>query len=429
MERGRKYLIKGGNILKGELTIKGAKNAVLPALACTLLAKGEYHFINVPKVRDVFCMLRILEHLGAKSTFEGSTLLVDTSSVNRVDIPYDLASQIRASILFLGALTASFGEAVVPLPGGCAIGRRPINFHEKGLKQLTAEISLDHGNIIARASKLKGAEIILDFPSVTATENLLMAASLAEGETKIKNAAKEPEVVFLAEMLEKMGADIRGAGEDTIVIRGRKRLKPVKMEIIPDRIEAGTFLILSALFPENEVILNNFPANLLEYPILKFQEMGGSIKKLGKNTYQIKRSRDLRPLEIQTAPYPGFPTDLQPIYATLLTQANGISRIKENLFENRFLYAMELNRLGADIMIEERVALIKGPTPLTGSPVRATDLRAGAALILAGLLAENTTTLYEAELVERGYEDLPGRIRAIGGDIKIEDELPHSLCK
>lgn len=423
MEKGLKYVIKGMKPLKGEIEVKGAKNAVLPALACCLLARGEYQFKNVPRVRDVFCMLRILEHLGGKYFFKGSELLVDTSHVSRVDIPYELASKIRASILFLGALTASTGEAIVPLPGGCAIGKRPINFHEKGLKKLSAEITLNHGNLIAKASKLKGGEIILDFPSVTATENLLMAASLAEGETKIKNAAKEPEVIFLARMLKKMGAEIKGAGEDTIVIKGKKHLKPVKMEIIPDRIEAGTFLILSALFPENEVIIRNFPWEFLEYPLLKFREMGGTIKRFDKNTVKAKRSKNLNPLEIQTAPYPGFPTDLQPIFAVLLTQAQGLSTIRENIFENRFLYAMELNRLGADILIEEKTAFIKGPTPLTGSPVRATDLRAGAALVLAGLLAENTTVLYQAELVERGYEDLPGRINALGGEIKVEDEL------
>lgn len=422
MEEKRRYIIRGGQVLKGEITVKGAKNAVLPALACTLLSQGEYCLKNVPKVRDVFCMLKILEYLGGKTRFEGETLFIDTTKVNRVDIPYELASQIRASILFLGALTASFGEAIVPLPGGCAIGKRPVNFHERGLRQLSAEIVLDHGNLKAKAKKLKGAEIVLDFPSVTATENLLMAASLAEGETIIKNAAKEPEVIFLAEMLSHMGADIKGAGEDTIRIRGKKKLKPVKMEIIPDRIEAGTFLILAALQPENEIIIHNFPEEFLKYPLLKFQEMGGKIERVGKASVRVKRPKELNSIEIHTAPYPGFPTDLQPIYAVLLTQAKGISLIRENLFENRFLYAMELNRLGAQITVEDRVAVIKGPTPLSGSPVRATDLRAGAALVLAGLLAENTTTLYEAELVERGYEDLPGRIRALGGHIEVVEE-------
>lgn len=419
---GRRYLIRGGTPLRGEIEVLGAKNAVLPALACTLLAKGEYCLKNVPKVRDVFCMLRILSHLGGKYQFEGSNLFIDTSSICRVDIPYELASQIRASILFLGSLTTAYGEAVVPLPGGCAIGKRPINFHEKGLRELSAEITLDHGNLIAKAKRLKGAEIVLDFPSVTATENLMMASSLAEGETIIKNAAREPEVVFLAEMLKAMGADIRGAGEDTIYIRGKKKLKPVKIEIIPDRIEAGTFLILGALFPENEIVIKNFPLEYLETPIKKFIEMGGNIKILGKGKIKVQRSKRLSPLEINTAPYPGFPTDLQPIFAALLTQAEGVSVIRENLFENRFLYAMELNRLGAKIHIEDRIAIISGPTKLTGSPVKATDLRAGAALLLAGLLAENTTTLYSAELVERGYENLPERINKLGGSIIVEDK-------
>ncbi|MFN3505750.1 MAG: UDP-N-acetylglucosamine 1-carboxyvinyltransferase, partial [Caldimicrobium sp.] len=239
-----------------------------------------------------------------------------------------------------------------------------------------------------------------------------------EGETVIKNAAREPEIVFLAEMLTKMGAEIKGAGENTIYIKGKKKLKPVKMEIIPDRIEAGTFLILSALHPENEVVIKNLPLEFLEAPILKLQEMGVKIERVDKNLYRAKRGAKLYPVEIITAPYPGFATDLQPLFCVLMTQAQGISFIRENLFENRFLYAFELNRLGAKITIEERTAIISGPTPLTGSPVKATDLRGGAALVLAGLIAENTTTIYEADYIERGYEALPERIKALGGNIE-----------
>lgn len=420
----RKYVIKGGFPLRGEIEVKGAKNAVLPALACTLLAKGNFVFKNVPRVRDVFCMLNILEHLGAKTNFEGSTLQIDTSGINRCDIPYELASQIRASILFLGPLTTAYGEAIIPRPGGCNIGKRPTDIHEKGLIQLSAELEFKHGNIIAKAKRLQGAELFLDFPSVTGTENLLMAACLAEGETVIKNAAKEPEVVFLAEMLSKMGAEIKGAGTDTIYIKGKKKLKPVKVEIIPDRIEGGTFLILSSLFPENEVVIKNLPIEYLETPIVKLREMGVEVKKVDKKTFTAVRINKIFPTEISTAPYPGFPTDLQPLFAVLLTQAEGTSLIKENLFENRFQYVFELNRLGARINVEDRVAVITGPTSFSGSPVKATDLRAGAALLLAGLLAENTTTLYRVELIERGYEDLPGRIKALGGQIEvIEEEL------
>ncbi|MGC9140926.1 MAG: UDP-N-acetylglucosamine 1-carboxyvinyltransferase [Caldimicrobium sp.] len=418
----RKYIIRGGRPLKGEIEVKGAKNAALPALACTLLAKGNFLLKNVPKVRDVFCMLKILEYLGAKAQFDGSNLQIDTSGVKRTDIPYELASQIRASILFLGALTAAYGEAVIPRPGGCDIGKRPTDIHEKGLSLLSAELDFKHGNIITRAKRLKGAEIILDFPSVTATENLLMAASLAEGETILKNAAKEPEVVFLAEMLSEMGAEIKGAGTDTIFIKGKKRLQPIKIKIIPDRIEGGTFLILSSLFLENEVIIKNLPIDYLETPCLKLKEMGIEVKKVDRNSYTVKRSKKIWPVEIVTAPYPGFPTDLQPLYAVLLTQAEGTSIIRENLFENRFQYAFELKRLGAKINVEDRVAVITGPTPLSGSPVKATDLRAGAALLLAGLIAENTTTLYRVELIERGYENLPQRIRALGGDIEVVEE-------
>ncbi|MEZ0344676.1 MAG: UDP-N-acetylglucosamine 1-carboxyvinyltransferase [Caldimicrobium sp.] len=423
----RKYVIKGGFPLKGEIEVKGAKNAVLPALACTLLAKGKFILKNVPRVRDVFCMLNILEYLGAKTSFDGATLQIDTLGVKRCDIPYELASQIRASILFLGALTAAYGEAVIPRPGGCDIGKRPTDIHEKGLLQLSCELDFKHGNIITKAKRLKGAELVLDFPSVTGTENLLMAACLAEGETVIKNAAREPEVVFLAEMLTKMGAEIKGAGTDTLYIKGKKKLKPVKIEIIPDRIEGGTFLILSSLFPENEVVIKNLPIEYLETPIVKLKEMGIEVKKIDKKAFTTVRGDKIFPTEISTAPYPGFPTDLQPIFAVLLTQAEGTSLIRENLFENRFQYAFELNRLGAKINVEDRVAVITGPTPLSGSPVKATDLRAGAALLLAGLIAENTTTLYKVELIERGYEDLPGRIRALGGRIEvIEDNNENS---
>jgi len=373
-------------------------------------------------------MLKILDHLGASWKIEKDTLYVSTENIKRFDIPYELASQIRASILFLGALTARFGEAFVPLPGGCQIGKRPVNFHQSGLEKLSAQITLDHGNLVAKAKKLKGAEIVLDFPSVTATENLMMAASLAEGETVIKNAAKEPEVVFLAEFLKKMGAEIKGAGTETITIKGKKRLKPAKAKIIPDRIEAGTFLILASLHPENQITIKNFPFEFLETPLLKFQEMGGILERKGKDVAVVIPQKTYRPLEISTSPYPGFPTDLQPMFAVALTQAEGLSVIKENLFENRFLYAFELNRLSANIRVEDRTAFIQGKTPLFGSPVKATDLRAGAALLIAGLIAENTTTIYRAELIERGYENLPERLRELSAEITVEEEK-CALCE
>jgi UDP-N-acetylglucosamine 1-carboxyvinyltransferase len=423
---GRKYIVKGGRPLKGEISVKGAKNAVLPAISATLLAPGVYEFKNVPLVRDVFCMLNILSHLGASWKVDEDTLYVDTEGIHRVDIPYELASQIRASILFLGALTARFGEAVVPLPGGCQIGKRPVNFHQAGLEKLSAEITLDHGNLVAKAKRLKGAEIVLDFPSVTATENLMMAASLAEGETVIKNAAREPEVVFLAELLQRMGVEVKGAGTETIIIKGRKRLKPAKIKIIPDRIEAGTFLILASLHPDNEITIKNFPFEYLETPLLKFQEMGGVLERKGKDVAKVYPQRSYRPIEISTSPYPGFPTDLQPMFAVALTQAEGLSIIRENLFENRFLYAFELNRLSANIRVEGQTAFIQGKTRLVGSPVKATDLRAGAALLIAGLIAENTTTIYRAELIERGYEKLPERLKELSAEIEVE---PCALCE
>ena len=417
----RKYVIRGKKPLKGEIEVSGAKNASLPAICATLLAPGIYKLKKVPKVRDVFCMLRIMEHLGAVYKFEKDYLKIDTTGINTTSVPYELASQIRASILFLGALVGAFKEAEVPLPGGCAIGKRPVDFHIRGLSQLGAEIKLDKGNLIVKAKKLKGTEIVLDFPSVTATENLMMAGCFAEGETIIKNAAKEPEVVFLGEMLKKMGANIKGYGEDTIYIKGKKKLKSINIKIIPDRIEAGTYLVLGALMEENEVVVKNVEEEHLETPIIKLEEMGITLEKVDKNSFLVKRGKSIFPVNVMTAPYPGFPTDLQPFFAVLLTQAEGISFVTENIFENRFLYVFELNRMGADIKVEEKTAIIKGPTPLTGSPVKATDLRAGAALVLSGLCAENTTTVYNIELIERGYENFVEKLSGVGADIKVTE--------
>jgi len=420
---GKKYIVHGSKPLKGELCVSGAKNAALPAISATLLAPGTYRLKKVPRVRDVFCMLQILKHLGASFEFEGDELLVNTKGIKEFTVPYELASKIRASVLFLGSLIGCAKEAKVPLPGGCAIGKRPINLHLKGLELLGGEIELKHGNLIVKSNRLKGTEIVLDFPSVTATENLMMAAVKAEGETVIKNAAKEPEVFFLGEMLRKMGAKIKGHGTDTVVIKGKKRLKPVEIEVIPDRIETGTFLVLGGIFEENEVVVKNFTKEYLEVPILKLKEIGIELEKVGKKEVLVKRTPSLRGTKILTAPYPGFPTDLQPIFAVLLTQAEGESIIVENVFENRFLYVYELNRMGADIEVENRTAFIKGKQKLFGSPVKATDLRAGAALVIAGLIAENTTEVYEAELIERGYEALVQKLKNIGASIEsVENE-------
>ncbi len=415
----KKYVIQGQKILKGEIEINGAKNAALPAICATLLAPGEHKLKRVPRVRDVFCMLKIMKHLGAEVIFENSTLKIDTSKINKYTVPYELASQIRASVLFLGALVGITKEAEVPQPGGCSIGKRPIDLHIKGLELLGSEITLVHGNLIVKNSGLRGCEIVLDFPSVTATENLMMAAALAEGETIIRNCAKEPEVFFLGEMLKKMGVKIKGHGTDTIVIKGKKKLHPVEIEVIPDRIEAGTYMVISALFEENEVVLKNFCVEYLETPILKLKEIGAEFEKVGKKSFIVKKKTPLKNTKIVTAPYPGFPTDLQPIFAVLLTQANGVSIITENLFENRFLYVYELNRMGAKIDVENRTAVITGPTKLVGSPVKATDLRAGAALVIAGLLAENTTTVYEVELIERGYESIVEKLKKVGAEIEV----------
>ncbi len=421
MEKLRYYEIKGGYPLEGEVTVSGAKNAALPAIAATVIVGGEYFLKKVPRVKDVFCMLKIVEYLGGRWSFEKDGLYVDTRELNKEDVPYELASQIRASILFLGALVSRFRRAVVPLPGGCKIGKRPVNFHIDGLKKLGAKIVLSHGNLITTAKRLKPTELVLDFPSVTTTENLLFAASRIEGEVILKNVAQEPEVKFTCEMLKKMGCEIKWLGDNTIVIHGKKNLNSCEIEIIPDRIEAGTFLVLASLSKEFNVGIKNFPINFLETPLLKLKEIGINVDIKGR-VLRIKRKRELKPVNIITQPYPGFPTDLQPFFTVLLTQAKGESKIKETLFENRFLYVYELNRMGAGIEVEDSTARILGVKRLVGSPVKATDLRAGAALTIAGLIAENTTKVYNIELIERGYETFIEKLKALGARITLREE-------
>ena len=409
--------VEGGYQLKGEVKVSGAKNAALPCLAATLLAPGEYRFENVPWLIDVETMLELLSRLGARYEREGSSLVVDTSRAEGTFAPYEIVNRMRASVLVLGPLLARAGEAQVAQPGGCPIGKRPIDFHLKGFRLLGAHVLDEHGYSIAKAPKkgLSGAEIIFDFPSVTATENVMMAATLARGKTTIHNAAREPEVVALGEMLVSMGAKIEGLGTETITVYGVKELSPTRVEIIPDRIEAGTYLMAPGLAGGEVVVKRANPAHL-EIVIATLRQIGLKIDVEG-DAIRSRKGRYLRPAKIRTAPYPGFPTDLQAQATALLSTVKGISVVVETIFENRFLHVDELKRLGAQIEVEGRVAIIEGVKRLQAAPVKATDLRASASLVLAGLGAEGVTEISEIYHLKRGYEALSQKFSQLGAKI------------
>jgi len=413
------FEIEGGFPVSGEIKISGAKNAVLPALAATLLSPRVYRFTNAPRVSDLCTMLELLSHLGAKWWEEGQTLIVDTSGVTEFEAPYDLVRLMRASMLVLGPLVARFGKARVSLPGGCPIGKRPVDLHLRGLERLGARIEISHGYILAFAEKgLSGTEIVLDIPSVTATENLMMAAALAKGRTEIRNAAREPEVVFLGEMLLEMGARIEGLGTERIVIYGRDDLSPPPSEvrIIPDRIETGTYLVLPGL-AGGELVLSDTDVSFLEAPLEKLREAGLEIETESHRIF-VRGSRRICPLKVVTAPYPGFPTDLQAQIMVLMTRAKGVSLITENLFENRFQHVFELRRMGAEIEVDGRTAVVKGPVRLQGAEVEASDLRASACLVLAALAAEGVSRVYGLEHLDRGYERMAEKLSSVGARIR-----------
>ncbi|HEK85370.1 MAG TPA: UDP-N-acetylglucosamine 1-carboxyvinyltransferase [Candidatus Aminicenantes bacterium] len=403
--------------LQGEVTISGAKNAVLPAIAASLLTAEKVQLTNVPMVKDVQTMLTLMKKLGAEYDLNDKTLNIQVKVVRSPEAPYKLVRAMRASILVLGPLLARKGKAIVALPGGCAIGSRPVDLHISGLQKLGAEISIEHGYIIAEARRLKGAEIEFEKKTVTGTENLVMAACLARGETVLKNCALEPEVSDLCQLLVKMGAVIDGIGEETIRIKGVKELGPAEHQIIPDRIEAGTFLVASALTAGNLILRGVEPAHL-EAIINKLLISGAKIEKLDRNSLRIIGGEEIKPQDIVTAPYPGFPTDMQAQFMVLMTQANGTSIITETIFDRRFAHANELIRLGANIEIQGDKAIIKGKTPLSGAEVMATDLRASACLVLAGLVASGQTTINDIEHLDRGYEKIEEKLRALG--VKIE---------
>ena len=428
-----KFKIQGGEILKGEVSIGGAKNAVLKHLAATILVKGKTKIYNVPQLTDVEIMLNVLSDLGAKYVYDKKekSVVVDATDITSITAKYELVSKMRASFIILGALMSRCREAIVALPGGCAIGERRVDFHIKGLEALGAKIKIENGYVHARASKLVGADIYLDIPSVGATENLMLAAVLAEGSTRIQNAAQEPEIVDLANFLNTIGADVNGAGTSEIVINGVKaeNLHSAEYTTIPDRIEAGTFMAAVVATKGKAIIKNVYPAHLTFFND-KLIKMGANIKLVEPTTIEVSCKNRLSSINFVTQPYPGFPTDLQAIAMTLLTTADGVGIITESLYENRFMQVPDLRRMGADIHQDRNHAIVKGVKQLTGATVAASDLRAGAALVIAGLMASGETIVEKLHHIDRGYEEFEYKLQKLGGKIyRFNDENENQVEK
>ncbi len=412
-----KLIIRGKKPLKGEVRISGAKNAALPIMASTILVHGEHTIERVPHLRDVMTMGRLLANLGAGFHFENNKTILDCSKINNFEAPYDLVKTMRASVLVLCPLVARFGKAKVSLPGGCAIGARPINLHLMGLEKMGAKIKLESGYIIAKANRLKGTSIYFDTITVTGTENLMMAAVLAKGTTILENAAREPEVVDLANYLIAMGAKISGVGNSVIEIEGVDELKPINnYRIIPDRIETGTFMAIAGI-TGGDLVLKDCKPEHLDAVIMKLKDTGVVFKETKRGLRVIGPER-LFAKDAKTMPYPGFPTDMQAQFMAMMTVANGTSVIKETVFENRFMHVAELKRMGADIDIEGGTATIKGVERLKGAPVMATDLRASASLVVAALCAEGETVIHRIYHLDRGYEKMDEKLRHVGADIE-----------
>jgi UDP-N-acetylglucosamine 1-carboxyvinyltransferase len=414
-----KLIITGGVALEGEVRISGAKNAALPILAATLLPSGPVTVGNVPHLQDVTTTNELLGRMGVGVTIDEKLRVgVDPTTLRDCVAPYELVKTMRASILVLGPLLARFGRADVSLPGGCAIGARPVNIHVEGLRQMGADIRIENGFIRAQARRLRGARIVLDTVTVTGTENLLMAATLADGTTVLENAAREPEVVDLAQFLIAMGANIRGAGTDTITIEGVEKLNGgVHYDVMPDRIEAGTYLCAAAI-TGGRVRVRDVRADHLDAVLAKFRE-AGMLVTTGEDWIEVDaRGRRLKSVDLRTAPYPAFPTDMQAQFAALNTVGDGVGTIVETIFENRFMHMLEMRRLGADIRIEGNTAIMRGVTKLTAAPVMATDLRASASLVLAALVAEGETHIERIYHIDRGYERIEEKLRALGAQIR-----------
>ncbi|MBP2071577.1 UDP-N-acetylglucosamine 1-carboxyvinyltransferase [Thermoanaerobacterium butyriciformans] len=409
-----KIIVENSPALRGTVKISGAKNSVLPIIAASLLSYGEVLIDDVPELKDVNVMIELIKFLGANCTFKDGKLKINVN-LKDVEAPYDLVKKMRASFLVMGPILARLGRAKISLPGGCAIGTRPIDLHLKGFQTLGAEIDIGHGYVEARAKKLVGKKVYLDFPSVGATENIMMAAVFADGITTIENAAEEPEVVDLANFLNKMGANIKGAGTDTIRIEGVKELKGTEHTVIPDRIEAGTYMVASAM-TGGDVLIENVIVDHIKPIIAKLTECGIDVFEEGTGV-RVKGNRNYKAVDVKTLPYPGFPTDMQAQMMAMMAGAKGTSVIIETVFENRFMHVDELKRMGADIKIEGRTAVVTGIDHLSGAEVKATDLRAGAALILAGLIAEGKTIINDVHHIDRGYVNIEEKLKNLGAII------------
>lgn len=413
-----RLVITGGQRLEGRVTAAGAKNAALPILAATLLGEGECAISNLPQVRDVATMTTLISLLGASVKRDGSRVVIDATAVQSFDAPYDLVRTMRASVLVLGPLLARFGEAVVSLPGGCAIGPRPVNLHLDGLRKLGASVSVDHGYIRAQATRLRGQCLDLEFPTVTGTENLLMAASLANGTTVINNAAREPEIVDLVDFLKKRGAKIEGAGSGRLVVEGVSALHGAEHEVMPDRIETGTYLIAGAMTRGRVEVERCVPEHLAVV-ITKLRECGADVSETA-GSVTVTVPRRLQAVDVHTSPYPGFPTDLQAQMMALLCLTEGTGVMAETVFEGRFLHVSELQRMGAAITVDGHRAVVKGLDHLTGAPVMASDLRASAGLLLAALAAEGDTQISRIYHLDRGYERIEDKLHALGAVVRRE---------
>jgi UDP-N-acetylglucosamine 1-carboxyvinyltransferase len=413
-----KMRIVGGRALRGTVEVSGSKNAALPILISSLLSENECRYQRVPNLQDIRSTLNLLGHLGVEvdADLDNHSVSLVADGVISQEAPYDLVRKMRASVVVLGPLLARFGKAKVSLPGGCAIGARPINYHLQGLQKLGAIIELEQGYVIASAKRLKGAKVVFEFPSVGATENVMMAATLADGESVLENCAKEPEIADLARALRAMGAEIEGEGTETIRISGKKSLNGCSHRIIADRIEAGTFLA-AAFATQGDVNVEGVPPEFLEAVLVKFEEAGAKVTR-GAESIGLRASGRPRATDVTTLPFPGFPTDMQAQFMSVMAVAEGSSIISETIFENRFMHVPELQRLGADVVIKGTSAFIKGKEKLIGAPLMATDLRASASLIIGGLSAEGETIVNRIYHLDRGYEKMEERLRSLGADIE-----------
>ena len=411
------YIIEGGQKLEGTVKISGSKNSSLPIIAATILNAGKTTLYNVPNIQDTQMMYKILETLGGKIEKKNGKVKIDTSKIEKFEIPPELMHKMRSSVILAGALLGRYKKAIFSYPGGCDIVSRPIDLHLKSFEKLGIEVNQNHGNIECKAEKIKGEKIDLDFPSVGATENAILASVLASGTTTITNAAREPEIIDLQNFLNKMGAKIEGAGTDKIQIEGVKTLKDISYNIMPDRIEAGSFLCFTSATKGNVILENVNPTHIT--PIINKLEEAECKIEINRNKIKILAPKKLKAIDIKTMPYPGFPTDMQSVFAAMLTTAKGTSIIVENIFENRYKYTQELNKMGAKITVEGKSAVIRGTRRLYGANVKATDLRGGASLVLAGLIAKGTTQIDNIEYILRGYEKLDYKLRDLGAKINI----------